>query len=435
MRNIIAIVGRPNVGKSTFFNRLTESKEAIVDEKAGVTRDRHYGVSIWNGKEFSVIDTGGYVVNSDDVFEVEIRKQVELAIAESDIILFLVDVNAEITDMEIAIAEILRKSKKKTFVVVNKVDTPAHTHLIHEFYKLGLGELYPISSANGSGTGDLLDAVVKELPNDAEVDANDDIPKFAIVGRPNVGKSSLANALIGEDRNIVTPIAGTTRDAIGTRFNKFGMDIYFIDTAGLRKKKNVTEDLEFYSVLRTIKAIENSDVCLLLIDATIGFESQDMNIFHLIEKNHKGVVICVNKWDLVEKDHKTALEYETIIRKELEPYKDVPIVFTSTIDKTRILKVLNIAIQVYKNRSQKIKTRELNDFLLPIIENYPPPALKGKMVHIKFANQLPTHWPCFALYCNYPKYIPESYRRFIENKLREQYNFTGVPVTVYFREK
>lgn len=436
MSNIVAIVGRPNVGKSTLFNRLTGSRHAIVDEVSGVTRDRHYGVCEWNGKEFSVVDTGGYVIGSDDIFEAEIRKQVELAIEEANIIIFVVDVADGIHDYDQIVAQLLRKSRKEVFLVVNKVDNSERHQMTAEFYSLGLGELYPISSASGAGTGDLLDEVVKKLNPDVVVDREEErLPKFAIVGRPNVGKSSLLNALIGEDRNIVTSIAGTTRDTIHKRYQSFGHDFVLVDTAGVRKKGKVHEDLEFYSVMRSIRAIESCDVCLLMIDAKEGFEAQDVNIFHLAEKNHKGIVILVNKWDLIEKDNHTTKLYEQQIREKIAPFKDVPIVFVSALTKQRILKALETAVEVYKNRVQKIATRRLNDIMLPILENNPPPAHKGKFIKIKFVTQLPTHAPSFAFYCNLPQYIKEPYKRFVENKMRENFNFNGVPILVFFRQK
>ncbi|MFN4810980.1 MAG: ribosome biogenesis GTPase Der [Bacteroidota bacterium] len=436
MSNIIAIVGRPNVGKSTLFNRLTGSRHAIVDEVSGVTRDRHYGVCEWNGKEFSVVDTGGYVIGSDDIFEAEIRKQVELAIEEANIIIFVVDVADGIHDYDQIVAQLLRKSRKEVFLVVNKVDNSERHQMTAEFYSLGLGELYPISSASGAGTGDLLDEVVKKLNPDATIDREEErLPKFAIVGRPNVGKSSLLNALIGEDRNIVTSIAGTTRDTIHKRYQSFGHDFVLVDTAGVRKKGKVHEDLEFYSVMRSIRAIESCDVCLLMIDAKEGFEAQDVNIFHLAEKNHKGIVILVNKWDLIEKDNHTTKLYEQQIREKIAPFKDVPIVFVSALTKQRILKALETAVEVYKNRVRKIATRKLNDMMLPILENNPPPAHKGKFIKIKFVTQLPTHAPSFAFYCNLPQYIKEPYKRFVENKMRENFNFNGVPILVFFRQK
>ncbi len=434
MANIVAIVGRPNVGKSTLFNRLTDSRKAIVDEVAGVTRDRHYGKSEWNGLEFSVIDTGGYVHGSDDIFEGEIRKQVQLAIDESSVILFVVDVTDGITDDDKIVADMLRRGKKKVFVVSNKVDNGERQALSGEFYALGLGEVHNVSAISGSGTGDLLDEVVAVLDKNA-VHEEIDIPKFAIVGRPNVGKSSTVNALLGKEQNIVTNIAGTTRDSINTRYTSFGHDFLLIDTAGIRKKSKVEEDLEFYSVMRSIRSIEDCDVCLLLIDATLGMEAQDLNIFHLAEKNRKGIVILVNKWDLVEKNTNSTKEYEERIRERIAPFRDVPIIFTSAITKQRVLKAIEAAEKVYANRIKSIKTRELNDVMLPIIESNPPSATKGKEIKIKFINQLPTHAPTFAFYCNLPQYITESYIRFLENRLREKFDFSGVPIQLFMRKK
>ncbi len=434
MANIVAIVGRPNVGKSTIFNRLTDSRKAIVDSESGVTRDRHYGKSEWNGIEFSVIDTGGYVKGSEDVFEGEIRKQVNLAIEEANVILFVLDVADGITDDDKVVANILRKGKKKVFVVANKVDNHVRQGLAGEFYALGLGEVHNISAISGSGTGDLLDEVVKVFDKDA-VEVDLDIPKFAIVGRPNVGKSSMINALLGKERNIVTPIAGTTRDSINTRYTAFGHDFLLIDTAGIRKKSKVEEDLEFYSVMRSIRAIEDCDVCLLLIDATLGLEAQDINIFRLAENNRKGIVVVVNKWDLVEKTTNSTKEYEEKIREKLAPYNDVPIVFTSALTKQRVLKAIEVAEKVNFNRTKSIKTRELNDVMLPIIEHSPPAAIKGKYVKVKFINQLPTHAPTFAFYCNLPQYVTESYMRFLENRLRENFDFCGVPIQIFMRKK
>lgn len=434
MGNIVAIVGRPNVGKSTLFNRLTESRQAIVDEFSGVTRDRHYGKVEWNGKQFSVIDTGGYVHGSDDVFEEEIRKQVLLAIDESDLILFMVDNTIGITDLDEVVADLLRRSKKNVLVIANKVDNFNQINDSYVFHGFGLGEVYPLSSISGSGTGELLDKVTSML-EDKPVEEMEDLPKIAIVGRPNVGKSSITNAFLGEERNIVTPIAGTTRDAIHTRYNSFGFDFYLIDTAGLRKKAKVHEDLEFYSVLRSIRTIESSDVCLLMIDATEGFESQDMNIFSLIKKNHKGIVILVNKWDLVEKDTKTSEEYKKVILKKIAPFNDVPVIFTSVPEKQRIYKALEAAIKVYENRKRRIPTSKLNDFILPIIEATPPPAIKGKYIKIKYATQLPIAYPAFAFFCNLPQYIRDPYKRFLENKLREEFDFSGVPIEIFFRQK
>ncbi|MGE5395617.1 MAG: ribosome biogenesis GTPase Der [Candidatus Saccharibacteria bacterium] len=435
MSNIIAIVGRPNVGKSTLFNRLTESRKAIVDEASGVTRDRQYGKGIWNGIDFSIIDTGGYAVNSEDIYEGEIRKQVMLAIEEADIILFVVDVENGITDMDEEVASVLRRSNKKVFVVVNKVDNNKRIIDANEFYALGLGELYPISSMTGSGTGDLLDDIVKEFPEKVEDEMEENIPHFAIIGRPNVGKSSFINALTGEERNIVTNNAGTTRDSIHTRYNKFGHDFYLVDTAGLRKRTKVKEDVEFYSTMRSIRAIEDSDVCILILDATRGMEAQDVSIFHLIERNKKGVVILVNKWDLIEKDNASTNEFTKAVKERIAPFVDVPIVFTSALTKQRILKALEVAVEVYENRSKKIKTSELNDLMLKAIEAYPPPSIKGKFVKIKYVVQLPSQTPSFAFFANLPQYVKEPYRRYLENKIREEFNFSGVPVQIYIRKK
>ncbi|MGB3948133.1 MAG: ribosome biogenesis GTPase Der [Bacteroidia bacterium] len=434
MSNIVAIVGRPNVGKSTIFNRLTESRQAIVDATAGVTRDRHYGKSEWNGVRFSVIDTGGYVKGSEDVFEEEIRKQVKLAIDEAKVILFVVDVAEGITEDDKVVADLLRRAKKKVFVVSNKVDNFVRQGMSGEFYALGLGEPYNISAISGSGTGELLDAIVEVMEKDA-VEEELNIPKFAIVGRPNVGKSSFINALLGKERNIVTPIAGTTRDSINTRYTSFGHDFLLIDTAGIRKKSKVEEDLEFYSVMRSIRSIENCDVCLLLIDAKLGIEAQDLNIFHLAQSNRKGIVIVVNKWDLIDKDTNTTKEYEEKIREKIAPFRDVPIVFTSALTKQRVLKAIEIAEKVNENRVKTIKTRELNDVMLEIIERNPPAAIKGKHVKIKFVNQLPTHAPTFAFYCNLPQYVTEAYMRFLENRLREEFDFSGVPIQLFMRKK
>ena len=434
MPNIVAIVGRPNVGKSTFFNRLTETRAAIVDEMSGVTRDRHYGKCEWNGREFSVIDTGGYVTGSDDIFEGEIRKQVKIAIDEASLLLFLVDVTTGVTDDDREVANLLRKTKKKVFLVANKVDNGDRQTWAAEFYGLGLGEVYCISSINGSGTGDLLDDVVKSFKSE-EDEEQLDLPKFAIVGRPNVGKSSLLNALVGEERNIVTNIAGTTRDTIHTRYQSFGHDFLLVDTAGVRKKGKVHEDLEFYSVMRSIKAIESCDVCMLVLDAKEGIESQDLNIFHLAERNRKGIVVLVNKWDLVEKENNTTKTYEERIRKKLMPFKDVPIVFISALSKQRIFKALEVATKVYQNRMQRIKTNVLNEVMLPVFQSNPPPALNGQYIKIKFCTQLPTLAPSFAFFCNQPQLIKESYRRFIENQLRQHFDFEGVPLQIFFRLK
>ncbi|MGH1383639.1 ribosome biogenesis GTPase Der [Kordia sp.] len=434
MSNIVAIVGRPNVGKSTLFNRMIKRREAIVDAVSGVTRDRHYGKSDWNGKEFSLIDTGGYVVGSDDIFEKEIDKQVELAIDEADAILFVVDVESGLTGMDEEVANLLRRVDKPVLLVVNKVDAANRLHDATEFYSLGLGEYYPIASINGSGTGEMLDALIEALPEVVEVE-EENLPRFAVVGRPNAGKSSLINALIGEDRYIVTDIAGTTRDSIDTKYNRFGFEFNLVDTAGIRRKAKVKEDLEFYSVMRSIRAIEHSDVCLLVVDATRGFDSQVQNIFWLAEKNHKGIVILVNKWDLVEKDTSTVKEFEKHIRQQIEPFTDVPIVFISVLTKQRIFKAIETAVQVYKNRSNRVPTSKLNDTMLSIIERTPPPAHKGKYVKIKFCTQLPTAYPQFAFFANLPQYVRDPYKRFIENQLRQQFDFNGVPVQVYFRKK
>ncbi len=434
MSNIVAIVGRPNVGKSTFFNRLIQRREAIVDAVSGVTRDRHYGKSDWNGKEFSLIDTGGYVLGSDDVFEAEIDKQVELAIDEADAIIFMVDVESGVTGMDEDVAKLLRKVSKPIFLVVNKVDNGRRAEDAVEFYSLGLGEFYTIASINGSGTGDLLDDLVKALPVKEDVEV-DELPRFAVVGRPNAGKSSFINTLIGEERYIVTDIAGTTRDSIDTKYNRFGFEFNLVDTAGIRRKAKVKEDVEFYSVMRSVRAIEHSDVCLLVCDATRGFDGQVQNIFWLAQRNRKGVVILVNKWDLVEKDNKTMKDFEKYIRKQIEPFTDVPIVFISTLTKQRLFKAMETAVEVYKNRTKKIKTSVLNDVLLPLIENYPPPANKGKFVKIKYIMQLPTPQPQFAFFCNLPQYVKEPYKRFLENKLREHFDFKGVPISVYMRKK
>jgi len=434
MSNIVAIVGRPNVGKSTLFNRLVGKRAAITDETSGVTRDRHYGKSFWNGFDFSIIDTGGYVTNSDDVFEEEINKQVMLAMEESDVVLFLVDVSSGITALDESIADMLRRSKKKVILAVNKVDNTSEEYSVPEFYGLGFGDLFSVSSINGSGTGDLLDEIVKHFPEKQDEEELE-IPKYAIVGRPNAGKSSLVNALLGVERNIVTDVAGTTRDSINTRYNKFGHDFLLIDTAGVRKKGRVHEDLEFYSVMRAIRSIEDSDVCLLMVDATRGVEAQDVNIFHLINRNNKGVVVIINKWDLIEKDTHSVKKYEELVREKFAPFVDVPIVFTSAITKQRVHKVLDLAIEVYNNRTRKIPTSKLNEYMLPLIQEFPPPAIKGKYVKIKYVAQLPTRFPAFAFYCNLPQYIREPYKRFLENKLRAAYDFTGVPVSIFLRKK
>ena len=432
--SLVAIVGRPNVGKSTFFNRLVGMRQAIVDSTAGTTRDRHYGKTDWNGREFSLIDTGGYSVGSDDAFEEEIRKQVHLAIDEADVILFMVEVSTGITDLDQMVADVLRRSKKKTLLVVNKVDNYDLIYGSNEFYALGLGDPFCISSMSGSGTGDLMDKIIELLPED-KPEVVDELPRITIVGRPNVGKSSLTNALLGTERNIVTNIAGTTRDSINTRYNKYGLDFYLVDTAGLRKKGKVTEDLEFYSVMRSIRAIENSDVCVLMLDARQGIESQDMNIFSLIVRNKKGCVIVVNKWDLIEKSNNTMKEWKEALQAKLAPFNDVPIIFTSVINKQRIMEVLQTAIQVYEARNRRIPTSELNEFLLPIIEETPPPMTKGKYIRIKYVTQLPTVSPSFAFFVNLPQYIRDHYRRFLETKIREHWDFCGVPMQIYFRQK
>ncbi len=435
MSRILAIVGRPNVGKSTLFNRLVESRKAIVDEVSGVTRDRNYGKVEWNGRIFSVIDTGGYVVNSDDVFEAEINKQVHLAIEEADVILFVVDVMSGITDLDDAVAAILRRSGKKVVVAVNKVDNTQRIPEAQIFYRLGLGDIFCISSMSGSGTGDLLDRIVENFGETGENEEEHELPYLSVVGRPNVGKSSLINSLLDEERYIVTDVAGTTRDSIHTRYNKYGHDFVIVDTAGLRKKGKVQEDIEFYSVLRSIRTIENSDVCLLLIDATRGMEAQDVNIFNLIVRNKKGVVILVNKWDLIEKDTHSTREAEAQIRGRIAPFTDVPVLFVSALTKQRVFKALNVAMQVFENRKQRIKTSALNQVLLDAVEAYPPPATKGKHIKIKYATQLPSPTPAFALFANLPQYIKEPYKRYIENKIRENFDFSGVPVQVYFRQK
>lgn len=433
MGAIVAIVGRPNVGKSTFFNRLIQRREAIVDAVSGVTRDRHYGKSDWNGKEFSLIDTGGYVVGSDDIFEQEIDKQVELAIDEADAIIFMVDVESGVTGMDEDVSKLLRKVNKPVFLAVNKVDNAQREADAVEFYALGLGDYYTLSSINGSGTGELLDALVEVLPESEEEES--ELPRFAVVGRPNAGKSSFINALIGEDRYIVTDIAGTTRDSIDTKYNRFGFEFNLVDTAGIRRKAKVKEDLEFYSVMRSVRAIEHCDVCMLLLDATRGFDGQVQNIFWLAQRNNKGIVILVNKWDLVEKETNSVKDYTQKIKKAIEPFDDVPILFISVLTKQRIFKAIETAVEVYKNRSKKIVTRKLNDVMLPIIEHTPPPAYKGKYVRIKFCTQLPTPYPQFAFFCNLPQYIRDPYKRFLENKLRENFDFSGVPITIFMRKK
>lgn len=437
MGNLVAIVGRPNVGKSTLFNRLTKSRQAIVNEQAGTTRDRQYGKSEWLGKEFSVVDTGGWVVNSDDVFEEEIRKQVMLAIDEADVILFVVDVMNGVTDLDMEVAEILRRSKTPVLLVANKTDNNDLQYNAAEFYSLGLGDPYCVSALSGSGTGDLLDLVLSKFKKETPEILDDDIPRFAVVGRPNAGKSSIINAFIGEDRNIVTEIAGTTRDSIYTRYNKFGFDFYLVDTAGIRKKNKVSEDLEYYSVIRSIRSIENSDVCILMLDATRGIEGQDLNIFSLVQRNQKGLVVVVNKWDLIEdKTAKVMKGYEDAIRDRLAPFTDFPIVFTSALTKQRILKVLELAKEVYQARTTRIPTARLNEELLPLIEAYPPPSSKGKYIKIKYITQLPnTQVPSFVFFANLPQYVKEPYRRFLENKIRERWKLSGTPINIFIRQK
>src|SRR6056300_1518316 len=434
MSTIVAIVGRPNVGKSTFFNRMIQKREAIVDAVSGVTRDRHYGKSDWNGRNFTLIDTGGYVEGSDDIFQKEIDKQVNLAIEEADVIIFMVDVADGVTGMDQTIAELLRRSHKPIYLAINKVDNALRIQDTPEFYVLGFKQFYSISSVSGSGTGELLDDLIKDLPKEEE-QSKEILPRFAVVGRPNAGKSSFINALIGEERYIVTDIAGTTRDSIDTQYNRFGFDFNLVDTAGIRRKAKVKEDIEFYSVMRSVRAIENSDVCLVITDGTRGFDGQVQNIFWLAHRNHKGVVILVNKWDLVEKDTNAAKAFEAQIREEIAPFTDVPILFISSLTKQRIYKAVETAVEVYKNRSRRIPTKEFNNQMLPIIEEYPPPAYKGKHVKIKFCTQLPTAYPQFAFFCNLPQYVKDPYRRFLENKLRTLYNFNGIPIQIFFRKK
>lgn len=437
MANLVAIVGRPNVGKSTLFNRLTKTRQAIVSDEAGTTRDRQYGKCDWNGKEFSVVDTGGWVVNSDDIFEEEIRKQVLIATEEADLIIFLVDIMTGVTDLDMDVANILRRTKIPVILAANKTDNNTLIYNAAEFYKLGLGDPMCISSATGSGTGDLLDEVLNKMTGKGGELLEEGIPRFAVVGRPNAGKSSIINAFIGEDRNIVTEIAGTTRDSIYTRYDKFGFDFYLVDTAGIRRKNKVTENLEFYSVMRSIRAIENSDVCILMIDATRGIEAQDMNIFQLIQKNNKSLVVVVNKWDLVEnKDQKVMDTFENAIRNRMAPFTDFPIVFASALTKQRIFKVLETAKDVYKNRKIKIGTTKLNEMMLPLIEAYPPPSIKGKYIKIKYCSQLPnTQIPSFVFYANLPQYIKEPYKRFLENKIRSNWTLTGSPINIFIRQK
>jgi GTP-binding protein len=434
MGRIVAIVGRPNVGKSTLFNRLTGTRSAIVDKQSGVTRDRNYGKCTWNGVDFSIIDTGGYVENSDDIFEEEINKQVKLAIEESDIILFMVDVVVGVHELDKAVANMLRRTNKKVILVVNKVDNAIILHEAGEFYSLGLGDYFTLSSISGSGTGELLDKIVADLPVESPGELPE-LPRFAIVGRPNAGKSTLVNVLLGEERNIVTPVAGTTRDSIYTRYNKFNRDFLLVDTAGLRKKSKISEDVEFYSVMRAIRTIENSDVCLLLIDATRGIESQDMNILTLILKNNKGLVILVNKWDLVEKDNHSTRNFEKAIKEKTAPFTDYPVLFISALNKQRIHKVLELAEQVNINRTKKVATSRLNEVMLEIIGQTPPPAVRARHIKVKYVTQLPTYTPSFAFFCNLPQYIKEPYKRFIENKLRENFDFHGVPIKIFFRKK
>ena len=434
MGAIVAIVGRPNVGKSTLFNRLIQRREAIVDAISGVTRDRHYGKSDWNGRDFTVIDTGGYVVGSDDIFEKEIDKQVELAIDEADAIIFMVDVESGVTAMDEDVAKLLRRHNKPVFLTINKVDNAMREAEAVEFYALGLGDYYTVSSVNGSGTGDLLDALIESLPEEVEAEPNE-LPRFAVVGRPNAGKSSFINALLGEDRHIVTDIPGTTRDTNDTRYNRLGFEFNLVDTAGIRRKAKVREDLEFYSVMRSVRAIEYSDVCLLIFDANRGFDGQVANIFWLAHRNNKGIVILVNKWDLVDKETNSVRDYTLKIKEAIEPFTDVPIIFISVLEKQRIFKAIETAVKVFENRSKRIPTHKLNDVMLPIIENRPPPALKGKYVKIKFCTQLPSHYPQFAFFCNLPQYVKDPYKRFLENQLRSQFDFEGVPITVFMRKK
>jgi GTP-binding protein len=433
MGAIVAIVGRPNVGKSTFFNRLIQRREAIVDAVSGVTRDRHYGKTDWNGREFTVIDTGGYVKGSEDVFELEIDKQVELAIDEADTIIFMVDVESGVTGMDEDVAKLLRRHDKPVFLTINKVDNAMREADAVEFYALGLGDYFTISSINGGGSGDLLDAVVEVLPDEPEVE--DELPRFAVVGRPNAGKSSFINALLGEERFIVTDIAGTTRDATDTKYNRFGFEFNLVDTAGIRRKAKVKEDLEFYSVMRSVRAIEHCDVAIVILDATRGFDGQVQNIFWLAHRNNKGIVVLVNKWDLVEKETNSVRDYTKKIREAMEPFTDVPIIFISALEKQRIYKAIETAVEVYENRSKRVPTHKLNDVMLPLIEHYPPPSLKGKYVKIKFCTQLPGHYPQFAFFCNLPQYVKDPYKRYLENQLRKNFNFEGVPITIFMRKK
>lgn len=434
MTNIVSLVGTPNVGKSTFFNRLTQTREAIVDAVAGVTRDRKYGKSDWAGYEFSVIDTGGYVVGSDDIFETEIRRQVALAVEESDVIIFMVDGREGLTPLDEDVASMLRKCKKPFYLAVNKIDSPSNYCDYSEFYALGFEQIFPISAMSGSGTGELLDQVVTHFTKDEQEDYSD-LPRITIVGKPNVGKSSIVNTFLGSDQHIVTPIAGTTRDTIFTRYNSFGFDFYLVDTAGLRKKKKVEENIEFYSVMRAVRAIENSDVCIVMCDASEGFDAQDLNIFSLAARNRKGIVLVMNKWDLVEKTHKTHKEYEEAVKKRIAPFSDIPIIFTSVLNKQRIYKVLETAVSVCHNRERRISTSELNEKILPLIKQTPPPIVKDKVVKIKYATQLPTSFPAFAFFCNLPQYVREDYKRYLENRIRELWDFSGVPIEIYFRKK
>ncbi len=434
MTNIVSLVGTPNVGKSTFFNRLTQTREAIVDAVAGVTRDRKYGKSDWAGYEFSVIDTGGYVVGSDDIFETEIRRQVALAVEESDVIIFMVDGREGLTPLDEDVASMLRKCKKPFYLAVNKIDSPSNYYDYSEFYALGFEQIFPISAMSGSGTGELLDQVVTHFTKDEQEDYSD-LPRITIVGKPNVGKSSIVNTFLGSDQHIVTPIAGTTRDTIFTRYNSFGFDFYLVDTAGLRKKKKVEENIEFYSVMRAVRAIENSDVCIVMCDASEGFDAQDLNIFSLAARNRKGIVLVMNKWDLVEKTHKTHKEYEEAVKKRIAPFSDIPIIFTSVLNKQRIYKVLETAVSVCHNRERRISTSELNEKILPLIKQTPPPIVKDKVVKIKYATQLPTSFPAFAFFCNLPQYVREDYKRYLENRIRELWDFSGVPIEIYFRKK
>lgn len=436
MSNIVAIVGRPNVGKSTLFNRLTESRDAIVKEVSGVTRDRLYGKGEWNGYQFSVIDTGGYATTKEDIFEGEIRKQVQIAIEEATVIVFMVDVMTGIVEMDQTVAQLLRKSKKPVIIAANKVDNTERVGLSSEFYSFGLGNVFDLSAANGSGTGEILDELVGYFnKEDESIREEDNLPRIAIVGRPNVGKSSMVNALTGQERNIVTPISGTTRDAIHTRYKSFGFDFLLIDTAGIRKKAKVTEDIEYYAVLRSVRTIESADVCMFMIDASEGIQKQDLSIFYMIEKNSKGVIVLVNKWDLIEKDQNTMVKFEADLKEQLAPFNDVPIIFTSAIEKQRIHRALETAMRVHQNRTRKIPTHELNEVMLEIIAATPPPAIKGKYVKIKFVTQLPTHAPAFAFFCNLPQYLTEAYKRFLENRLRERFDFEGVPIRIFFRKK